>query len=115
MTEEQLQAKCFLWFWNNYPHERRMVFHVNNNSANAIQGNNKRSQGVTKGVSDFIMILNGIVVFVEMKLPTGTQSREQKDFQNKVQTKKHPYMIWYGFEEFKTKIREFYGKDLGVE
>lgn len=101
MTEEQLQSQCTLWFWNEFPTERRMLFHVDNNSYNSIIGAKKRALGVCKGPSDLVLILCGKVVFIEMKLDSGTQSEEQKDFEEKVKEREHQYVIIRSFEAFK--------------
>ena len=110
MTEGQMQSQCFIWFWNTYPEHRRMLLHVDNNSFNSIEGNRKKAMGVVRGVSDFILILPSMVMFIELKLPTGKQSEEQVDFQNKVVSKGHPYTIIRSFEQFKNLIWQVIGK-----
>lgn len=105
MTEQQLQAKCFLWFWNEFPSERGMLFHVDNNSANRIVGNQKRSLGVVKGVADFIFFLrDGRSVCIEMKIDGGSQSEAQKEFENKLLDRRHLYFICYDFVGFQDLI-----------
>lgn len=110
MTESQMQSECFIWFWNTYPDQRRMLLHVDNNSFNAIEGNRKKAMGVVKGVSDFILILPGMVMFIELKLPTGRQSDEQIDFQKKVVGRSHPYTIIRSVNQFKELIWQVIGK-----
>lgn len=103
--EEKIQAQCFQWFWNTFPEERQMLFHVDNNSWNEVIGARKKALGVCKGVADFVFILPwGKIVFIEMKKPGGKQSESQKDFMNKVQDRQHYYHIIDGFEEFKQLI-----------
>lgn len=110
MTEQQLQAACFIWHWNTYPQERRMLFHADNNSVNRYVGNQKKSAGVVKGVSDFILICKDVVVFIEMKTLIGVQSGEQKDFMRKINELGHPYFIIRSAEEFKKLITKLYGQ-----
>lgn len=104
MIEEQLQAKCFEWFWNTFEHERQMLFHVDNNSWNEIIGQKKRSLGVCSGVSDLVYILPSTVVFIEMKVPGGTQSDTQKEFMLKLINRQINYYIVNSFEGFKKLI-----------
>ena len=107
MTEEQLQSKCTTWFWNTYPSHRRMLFHVDNNSWNNIIGAKKKALGVCAGVSDLVLVLSkGRVVFLETKIPGGTQSQEQKDFEHKLYDRNHLYFIYTSFEEFKNLIEK---------
>jgi hypothetical protein len=109
MTEQQLQAKCFLWFWNNHPEERRMLFHVDNNSSNSVVGNQKKALGVTKGVSDLIYILPwGKTVFLECKLPGGVQKPEQREFMVAIQQREHLYFIFRSLEEFQAIIKNLW-------
>lgn len=110
MTEEQIQSECFKWFWNEYPSQRRMFFHVDNNSYNAIIGAKKKTLGVVKGVSDCILILNSNVIFIEFKDETGKQKDEQIDFENKVVERKHLYIIIRSVKQFKEFIWQVIGK-----
>lgn len=113
MTEEQIQAKCFQWFWNTYPLQRQMLYHNNNNSVNRVAGNKMKAIGVVAGVSDFTYILHGCVVFIEMKTDVGQQKTEQKDFMNKVQSREHLYFIIRSFEAFCELIKKLNDGALG--
>jgi len=104
ILEEMLQSDCTQWFWNTYPSQRRMLFHVDNNSYNAVIGAKKKALGVVKGVSDLIFIVENRVIFIEMKTPTGDQSAEQKDFQLKVEARGHEYVIIRTFTQFKSLV-----------
>lgn len=108
MTEQQIQTECFIWHWNNYPEERRMLFHADNNSANAIVGNRKKSSGVVKGVSDMVLLTHSGVAFLEFKTLVGVQSPEQKDFQSKCIERGCTYIIVRSVEQFKNLIQKLY-------
>lgn len=103
-TEAQLQAHCAQWFWNTLIDERRMLFHVDNNSENENKGSIKKALGVCRGPSDFVFIVELEVIFIEMKLPGEDQTKEQKDFQAKVEARGHRYIIIEYFETFKAFI-----------
>lgn len=109
MNESQMHSECFIWFWNNYVEHRQMLIHVDNNSHNAVEGNKKKAMGVVKGASDFILILNRMVMFIELKLPSGSQSKEQVAFEQKVAKRGHVYIIIFSFEEFKNLICQVIG------
>lgn len=102
--EAKLQAECFKWFWNTFPAERRMLFHVDNNSWNTIVGAKKKALGVVQGVSDMVLILDCSVEFLEFKTDDGKQSEEQIDFQYKVNERCHRYIIIRSVEQFKIYI-----------
>ena len=85
ITEEQLQAQCFIWFWNTFPGQRQMLYAVNNNSVNRIEGNRHKSIGVVAGVADLTFVHMGGVTFIELKVGKNVQSAEQIMFQLKVE------------------------------
>lgn len=101
--EEKLQAQCTQWFWNEFPSERRMLFHVDNNSYNKVIGAKKKALGVVQGVSDLVFVC-GTVIFIEIKTDIGEQTPEQRDFAQKVSLRGHVYRIIRSFEEFKIFI-----------
>lgn len=110
-TEEQLQAECTQWFWETLQDHRRMIFHVDNNSVNAIVGARKRALGVVPGPSDLVFVLKGRVIFVELKTLTGIQTDEQIDFMNKVIERGHKYIIIRTFQAFKLLVYNEIAKD----
>ena len=85
-----------------------MLFHADNNSANAIVGNRKKASGVVKGVSDMVLITKVGTVYLEFKTPVGVQSAEQKDFAAKVRERDHLYFIIRSFEQFQELIKQLY-------
>lgn len=103
--EDQMQEAQYRWFWNviGEPY-RRMLFHVDNNSWNAIVGARKKALGVCKGPADFVFVSFGEVVFIENKLPGSTQEPEQIDFMKKVLERGHRYVLCHSFEGFKNFI-----------
>lgn len=104
-AEEKLQSKCFQWFWNTFPEERQMLFHVDNNSWNEVIGSKKKALGVCAGVSDLVYILPwGKVAFLECKAPGGKYSEHQIEFCDKVTRRHHFYFGFKTFEEFQEII-----------
>ena len=91
LSEDQFQAECFAWHWNNRPHERGLLFHVNQKARNAIEGNRMKAMGVVPGVSDMIYLIGP--VFIEMKTEHGIQSDDQKRFERVVTSLGYKYVI----------------------
>lgn len=106
MTETQLHAQCYQWYHNQFRFTEwiGMLHHNDNNSYNAIEGNRKKTMGVIPGTSDFELIGYGWVDFIEMKIPGGTQSADQREFQRKVEARGHRYTILFSFVEFQRHI-----------
>jgi hypothetical protein len=72
-----------------------------------IQLSENAATGVRKGIADFVLIdLNGNSIWIELKLPNETQSKEQKEFEQIV----NKYYIAYTVDQFinicKTHINE---------
>lgn len=108
MSEMQLQAKCFEWFWNTFPNERGFLHANNNNSYNAIKGNQNKALGVVAGVADMeYLATDGRMVFIEMKTSTGAQDPKQKIFQIKVESRGARYVIIRSVEEFQGLMGEY--------
>lgn len=104
--ELKLQAQCFQWHWNTYPEERYLLHANNNNSVNAIKGNQNRSIGVVAGVADMEYYRGGKVVFIELKHGNGRQSDKQIKFQKRVEAEGIRYAIVRTLEEFQKLIHE---------
>lgn len=103
-AELSLQSDCFKWFHNTFHNERKMLFHVNNKARNAIEGNKFKAMGVVTGVSDFILVLTGEVVFIELKNSKGRQSEDQASFEAKVLMRGHNYYIVRSLQQFQKLV-----------
>lgn len=53
-----------------------------------------KESGLRAGVSDLIAVLDGEVVFIEMKTKTGRQRPEQKEFEAAVKARGFEYVIF---------------------
>jgi len=104
-SELVLQSTCYIWFHNTYPNERGLLHANNNNSQNAIKGNQNKALGVVAGVSDMEYFKSGQMYFLEFKTPEGTQSKAQKEFQRQVEAEGGIYLIIRSFEQFKEFIQ----------
>jgi hypothetical protein len=105
-SEIKLQSTCFLWHWNNYPNERGLLCYNLNNSANKIQGNQNKALGLIKGRSDMVYYKKGKAIMLEFKTETGTQSKDQKEWEQRIKSEGFEYRIIRNFEDFLSIINE---------
>ena len=99
-SEVKLQSMCFIYHWNNYPNERGLLCYNLNNSANKIQGNINKSLGLIKGRSDMVYYKKGKAIMLEFKTENGNQSKEQKEWENRIKEEGFDYIIIRTFYEF---------------
>lgn len=108
MTEAQIQQSIFKWYHNNFclsHHDpQHIVFSVPNESSNVKEQIYKKSLGLISGVSDLVIITESEVFFVEVKTSTGKQSKNQKNFQSKIERLGYRYLLVRSLDDFIEKI-----------
>ena len=116
LTHNQLQSKCFLHFWNNYPEYRGLLFSVTNNLTTALKGRagaarmaEMKALGVCKGVTDFIFYFKGKMYAWDIKIGKDKLRPEQLDFISKVKAQGGEGAEIRSFEEFTKMIEEIIG------
>jgi hypothetical protein len=89
---------------------RGMIFSIpNGGTRHIMEAMTLKATGLLKGASDLIVILpNKKLIFVELKMPKGVQSIEQKDFESRVILLGFEYHIIRSLEEFKGLICPVY-------
>lgn len=114
--ESDLQIQCVKWFGYEYPHLRMLLFHPKNEGsasgrAARVQGAIAKAEGVVAGVSDLLLLVpseNGYsCLAVEMKTPTGRQSKEQKLFQQYITAADGKYVICRSFDDFQAVVTRY--------
>jgi hypothetical protein len=103
-AENQLQATCFQWAWNNRPETRRLLAYNLNNSPNARVGNMNKALGLITGRADMELLWKGNLHYFEFKFQKGRQSQEQVKFQETVIAHGATYTITRTLEEFQNAI-----------
>lgn len=135
-TESYIQQQCLIWFNNNYclkkHNPRCIMFSVPNEVAMKVRGalmyngiskkivdkvvnptiNEMKNIGMKPGVSDTIVVMPGVVLFLEFKTDDGVQSEEQKEFQSIISLLGYKYFIIRNEEEFKRIIIDNSNLDL---
>lgn len=104
-SEDQIQFECYMWFHNQFPELRGLLFAVPNGGArSALQGKIFKMTGVVAGVSDMLFMHKGKTYCFELKNKFGTQSDKQKWWQSIVQVEGFNYHIVRSLDEFKNHI-----------
>lgn len=107
MTEDKLQSECYLWFHHTFTEYRGLLCYNLNNSRNKIQAMMDKGKGLQKGRSDMVFYLNGTGLMIEFKIETGYQSKEQKEWQAKIENAGFCYKIVRSLDQFKLVINQF--------
>lgn len=100
-TEHEIQKSIVRWFKKEFP--EYIIFSTNNEAC--YNNSYFLESGVLQGVSDLICILPNKVLFVELKTNKGVQSKNQKQFQTKLNSIGYEYYITRNLEEFKELIK----------
>lgn len=112
MTESKLQQDIFNFYQNNYclkfNNPRGLIFSIpNGGTRNKLEAITMKATGLLAGASDLIVILpNGKLFFIELKIEKGIQSDKQKDFENRVSDLGFEYKIIRTLDEFKNFVNE---------
>jgi hypothetical protein len=112
MTESKLQQDIFNFYQNNYclkfHNPRGLIFSIpNGGTRNKLEAITMKATGLLAGASDLIIILpNGKLFFIELKIEKGIQSDKQKEFENRVSDLGFEYKIIRSLDEFKNFIHE---------
>lgn len=109
--ESIIQQNCVKWFRLQYPKLALLLFAVPNGGARRrIEGAIMKAEGVTKGVSDLLLLFpakhyHGLCI--EMKTEKGKQQPSQKIWQRAVEDAGYKYVICRSFEDFMEQINAY--------
>lgn len=117
-TEHDMQVRCVRWFRNKYPRFERLLFAIPNGAdlggntpiARAKNWQRLEQEGAVKGAADlFLAVPSGSLsgLFVEMKTPRGTQSKEQKQFEAAVISSGYGYAMPRSRTEFERVVLQY--------
>jgi hypothetical protein len=87
-THEQLQARIFVWTWNEHPELRYLCFRTMNNLTTQIADQRKarqvmaiqKSMGMVKGTTDLVFYYAGVLYGFDIKVGNDRLKPEQKEF-----------------------------------
>ncbi len=110
-SEARIQQEIVVWFKNNYclkHHEdQALIFSVPNEREGVHIMKKLKQTGLMSGVSDLIVVMKNIVLFVEVKTETGVQSKTQKDFEKKVSALGFDYILVRSLNNFKNILNNY--------
>ena len=110
-SEAKIQQSCVQWFKNNYclrHHSPRCVIQsVPNESKSKQETLVKLSMGMLPGASDLVVIIPGIVLFVEVKRPGEKPRENQREYRDTVIELGFRYEVVTSIEEFQQLILLF--------
>lgn len=106
MSEDQLQAIIYQWFHNNFPNLRGLLFAVPNGGwRNPREAQKLKATGTVAGVADLLFIYRGRIYCFELKTPTGTQQKVQKQWQLIVENQGVDYFVVRSLEQFQNMLQ----------
>ena len=92
--------RALVEFINNNSVPGVLVFHVNNNGKNAIDGARLKALGVVPGIADLVCVAEGGRVFMlELKDKKGSLSPAQKDIRDFCDQWRIPWAEAHDFDE----------------
>lgn len=118
-SEHDLQVQCVKWFRLQYPKLAINLFAVPNGAVLAgnkmqriKQWNKLKAEGVTKGVSDLILLVgsgdfNGLCIEMKTTANHSKQTKEQKQFEKMVVEQGFGYVVPRTFTEFKNVVTNY--------
>jgi len=110
--ESTIQIACVKWFRLQYPDIADLMFAVpNGGKRNPREAKIMKAEGVTRGVSDLIILVpqKGYAsLCIEMKTKKGTQSKEQKQWQAKVERWGSKYVVCRDIYSFMKTVKEYF-------
>ena len=101
--ERDLQCDCVYWFRKT--HKNQLIFSCPNEFARS-EAAAARKMGLLRGVSDIIVVMPNRVLFIEFKSADGSQSLDQKRFQQKIERMGYTYAVIRTIKEFKDLIND---------
>ena len=101
LSEDRLQADCYLWYCETFPGQRDFLWMQYNTPKNAVQGAKLKAMGMRAGVSDLAYLdSSGTMHFIELKTRSGVQSKKQRDWEKSVTERGAKYHLVRSLKEF---------------
>lgn len=109
--EDTLQKSVVRWFDYQYPQYKLRLHHSpNGGKRNAIEAAKFKQMGVRAGFPDLILLIpNKLYPFcgIELKVKTGRQSENQKEYQKEFESIGAKYVIVRSLDEFIEVVTEY--------
>lgn len=111
--EDDLEMSCIKWYDMQYP-DKCFLLHHSPNEGRLVggikEGARRKRMGVRAGFPDLVLMkarkgYHGLAI--ELKTPTGTQTKTQKEYQKLLEEEGWLYVIVRSLEEFIKKIKDY--------
>jgi len=110
LSEDQLQAKCYQWFWNNFPELRRTMWAVPNGGIrNKITAMKMKATGLLSGVHDIHFVHDGTLHSIELKVGKNQLTESQVKYAQAIMQQGAKCHVVRTFEEFEELIKGIVG------
>lgn len=110
-SEDQLQAACYQWAYNQFPAIRGVLWAVPNGGLrNRIEAAKFKATGVTAGVHDLHMFYNYRFTTFELKLKGNYMSDEQTVWAGKIARNGGTSYLCYTLAQFQQAFTEAYNQ-----
>ena len=106
MSEYEIQCSIVKYFRENY--KDSVIFSVPN-EASWQRSNKFIASGMLKGAADLVVVMKGMVIFIELKTRYNKQSPEQIQFQESIENLGYQYYVVRSLDEFIYVIKHAYG------
>ena len=113
MKETDIQSTK-IWYLEILETQGKIFFNRNNkihplnkDSRGKVIGFRSLPFGAKKGIPDIWVIINGKTIGLEVKTPTGKQSKEQKEIQEKFIKNGADYYVVRSYEEVKNILDKY--------
>ena len=94
-----------------FPNLDKLIFAVpNGGKRDKVTGAKMKYEGVKRGVADLILLVpkKGFAsLCIEMKVPKGRQSQEQKEWQREAEKYRNKYVVCHSLEEFMDEVKRY--------
>lgn len=106
-SEAKIQADCYTWFNNSYPHLRKLFYHIPNGEKRDPRTAAKlKAMGLVPGAPDCPFHYRGKTYFFEFKKPkTGKASDDQLEFHEALKRQNFLIFLPESLEEFQGIIK----------
>jgi hypothetical protein len=113
MNENKLQAKCFQWFWNNFPGLRRTLWAVpNGGKRDKREAMTLKATGVISGVHDLHFIYNNRFYTFELKVGNNKFSENQLKYMEAIENQGAMSFEIRNFDQFREIITKIIGNGI---
>lgn len=114
--EHRLQSACVKWFRLKYPALKNIMFAIPNAARRSpITGAYMKNEGMLAGVADLILLKSNAhygALCIEMKIPGGSQSPNQKRWQKECEAIGNKYVICRSLDEFINEVTNYLNDKL---